>query len=82
MVLYSQLHRQPPGTLPASARSLCISNSSLYTSMSLVPANPEADEHEAAPSVATPEHCFHAFDALYCALTGAQSVPPKFPDEK
>ncbi|KIJ56824.1 hypothetical protein M422DRAFT_22959 [Sphaerobolus stellatus SS14] len=30
----------------------------------------------------TLEHCFHAFDTLYCALTGAVPIPPKFPDEK
>jgi AMMECR1 domain-containing protein len=28
----------------------------------------------------TPEHCFHAFDALYCALTSAEPIPPAFPD--
>ncbi|KAH9955550.1 AMMECR1 domain-containing protein [Russula dissimulans] len=29
-----------------------------------------------------PEHCFHAFDALYCALTHAMPVDPLFPDDK
>ncbi|KAL5527780.1 hypothetical protein ACEPAG_6581 [Sanghuangporus baumii] len=33
-------------------------------------------------NTATPEHCYHAFDALYCALTGRQPVQPEFPDEK
>ncbi|KAF9535009.1 AMMECR1 domain-containing protein [Crepidotus variabilis] len=29
-----------------------------------------------------PEHCFHAFDTLYCNLTRAKPIPPQFPDEK
>ena len=29
-----------------------------------------------------PEHCFHAFDALYCALTHATPVEPLFSDDK
>ncbi|KAH8830574.1 alport syndrome [Flagelloscypha sp. PMI_526] len=29
-----------------------------------------------------PVHCFHAFDALYTALSGADPVPPTFPNEK
>ncbi|KAF8916785.1 alport syndrome [Mucidula mucida] len=34
-------------------------------------------------SVCTEEHCFHAFDALYCALTpGARPISPEFPDDK
>lgn len=28
----------------------------------------------------TLEHCFHAFDALYCALTSAEPINPTFPD--
>ncbi|KAH8118541.1 alport syndrome [Phellopilus nigrolimitatus] len=52
---------------------------------SLVPSNPAADvDIDADPenNVATPEHCFHAFDALYCALTGHEHVPPTLVDEK
>jgi len=30
----------------------------------------------------TPEHCYHAFDALFCALTGETPLDPKFPDDK
>lgn len=39
----------------------------------------DADE----PLICGPEHCFAAFDALYCALT-PQSTPitPLFPDDK
>ena len=33
-------------------------------------------------NVCTPEHCFYAFDALYCALTGDAPVKPQFADEK
>jgi hypothetical protein len=29
-----------------------------------------------------PEHCYHAFDALYCALTDADPISPSFPDGK
>ena len=55
--------------------------------MSLIPADPanEADSKLSAETyeeVAIPEHCFHAFDALYCALTGSKPILPKFPDEK
>lgn len=35
------------------------------------------------PDTCVPEHCYHAFDALYCALTrGARPIPPQFPDNK
>jgi hypothetical protein len=33
-------------------------------------------------SAVTQEHAFHACDALYCALTGAEPIDPKFPDDK
>ena len=29
-----------------------------------------------------PEHCFHSFDTLFCALTSNKPIPPKFPDGK
>lgn len=32
-------------------------------------------------NAATSEHCFHAFDALYCALKHSAPIEPKFPDE-
>ncbi|GJJ07571.1 hypothetical protein Clacol_001774 [Clathrus columnatus] len=32
--------------------------------------------------VCTPEHCYHAFDAIYCALTGATPLIPRFPNDK
>jgi uncharacterized protein (TIGR00296 family) len=35
-----------------------------------------------APSACLPEHCFHAFDALYCALQHEEPVSPSFPDDK
>jgi hypothetical protein len=37
---------------------------------------------EADPSACRPEHGFHAFDALYCALTNATPIKPLFPDNK
>lgn len=27
-----------------------------------------------------PEHCFHSFDALFCALTSSKPISAKFPD--
>ena len=52
--------------------------------MALVPSDPAAHtvpELE-KDDVCLPEHCYHAFDALYCALTDSEPVPPVFPDEK
>jgi hypothetical protein len=38
---------------------------------------------ELVTEVATREHAFHAFDALYCELTGDTPVgEPSFPNEK
>ncbi|XP_006460126.1 hypothetical protein AGABI2DRAFT_142453 [Agaricus bisporus var. bisporus H97] len=52
--------------------------------MALVPPNPPAAKFDSdiADDVCIPEHCFHAFDALYCALTNADPIQPAFPDEK
>jgi len=51
--------------------------------MALTTPNPAPDEiAEVDPSVCTPDHCFHAFDALYCALTQSTPIAPKFADEK
>jgi len=46
--------------------------------MSLIPPPKEFDPD----NVCTPEHCFHAFDTLYCNLTRAEPIPPTFPDDK
>jgi len=51
--------------------------------MSLIPQAPADDVDTAKENnVATPEHCFQAFDALYCELTESEPVEPRFPDEK
>ncbi|TFK56172.1 alport syndrome [Heliocybe sulcata] len=52
--------------------------------MSLVPPDPAVGQMvgEDKPSVCTREHCFYAFDALYCALTSSEPISPNFPDEK
>lgn len=42
-------------------------------------ASPSTDGDAAA---CRPEHGFHAFDALYCALTRAQPIKPAFADDK
>ncbi|KAF8165097.1 alport syndrome [Crassisporium funariophilum] len=49
--------------------------------MSLIPSNPKSSEVD-AEDVCTPEHCFYAFDTLYCSLTKAKHIPVTFPDEK
>ncbi|KAH9175152.1 alport syndrome [Lactarius sanguifluus] len=36
----------------------------------------------ATTAACRPEHAFHAFDALYCALTRAQPIKPAFADDK
>ena len=33
-------------------------------------------------NICIPEYCYHAFDALFCALTGFTPLDPKFPDDK
>ncbi|KAG1715957.1 hypothetical protein ID866_1181 [Astraeus odoratus] len=51
--------------------------------MSALPPDPVAGEMAVVgDDVCTPEHCLHAFDALYCELTGSTPIPPTFPDEK
>ncbi|KAG6813456.1 hypothetical protein H0H92_010790 [Tricholoma furcatifolium] len=32
--------------------------------------------------ICRPEHCFYAFDSLYCALTNTPAIDPTFPNEK
>jgi len=48
--------------------------------MSLLPPDPSTDSTD--DQVCLPEHCFHAFDTLFCALTSNEPIPPKFPDDK
>ncbi|KAI6105446.1 alport syndrome [Pisolithus sp. B1] len=48
--------------------------------MSLLPVAGETTVED--DSTCTKAHCFHAFDALYCALTDSTPIPPDFPDEK
>lgn len=50
--------------------------------MSLLPADPTAGRIEEGFDVCLPEHCFHAFDALYCALLPATPINPTFRDDK
>jgi len=56
--------------------------------MSLLPLKPATDVEiiegstDTDTDVCLPEHCFHAFDALYCALTPAKKIQPSFPDHK
>jgi len=56
--------------------------------MSLLPLKPATDVEiiegstDSYSDVCLPEHCFHAFDALYCALTSAKKIQPSFPDHK
>lgn len=39
-------------------------------------------EPEFQEETCIPDHCFHAFDSLFCALTGATPLSPDFPDDK
>ncbi|KAK7061431.1 AMMECR1 domain-containing protein [Favolaschia claudopus] len=49
--------------------------------MSLLPPNPH--DSKAELDTCTPEHCFHAFDALYCALVpNSKPISPRFADDK
>ncbi|PSS37329.1 hypothetical protein PHLCEN_2v806 [Hermanssonia centrifuga] len=51
--------------------------------MALIPPNPGTDLLDVDESeVCRPEHCFYAFDTLFCALTSYHPLPPQFPDEK
>ncbi|KAF9246921.1 alport syndrome [Melanogaster broomeanus] len=52
--------------------------------MSLLPIDPAGGQTavKADKKTCTPEHCFQAFDTLYCALTDSTPIPPSFPDEK
>ncbi|KAI0796600.1 AMMECR1 domain-containing protein [Abortiporus biennis] len=51
--------------------------------MALVPPDPASEAMEEEESqVCLPEHCFHAFDALFCSLTSKRPIAPNFPDEK
>ncbi|TFK29262.1 alport syndrome [Coprinopsis marcescibilis] len=40
------------------------------------------EEQQSSGRVCIPEHCYYAFDTLYCALTSEQPIPPAFPDDK
>jgi len=48
--------------------------------MSLLPLDPSANSTDS--QVCIPEHCFHAFDTLFCKLTSNKPISPKFPDDK
>jgi len=48
--------------------------------MSLLPLDPPANSTD--DQVCIPEHCFRAFDTLFCALTSSEPIPPSFPDDK
>ena len=51
--------------------------------MEPVPHDPAANETvETESLICTPEHCYYAFDTLYCALTKGVPILPTFPDEK
>ncbi|KAF8974734.1 AMMECR1 domain-containing protein [Flammula alnicola] len=50
--------------------------------MALVPPQPQPKEVTEISDSCTAEHCYYAFDALYCSLTKAKPIPPPFPDEK
>jgi len=59
------------------ARALLTDLLSLF--MSLLPEHVKESD---ADNVCTPEHCFYAFDTLYCNLTKTKPIPPTFLDDK
>jgi hypothetical protein len=73
-------------TLTSSAVILkfkILTRSPIFSSMALLPPDPAATGvKEQDVTVCTPDHCFHAFDSLYCALTLSKPIPPKFADDK
>lgn len=52
------------------------------TSKASAPSSTTNGDAATAPAACRPEHGFHAFDALYCALTHAQPIKPAFIDDK
>ncbi|THV05411.1 hypothetical protein K435DRAFT_816394 [Dendrothele bispora CBS 962.96] len=52
--------------------------------MSLIPPAPASDDvKEYESELCSIDHCYHAFDALYCALvSSATPISPSFPDDK
>jgi len=55
----------------------------LSSLMSLLPPDPAVGGiEELGSDVCLPEHCLHAFDALYCALVLATPIAPTFSDDK
>ncbi|OSD04322.1 alport syndrome [Trametes coccinea BRFM310] len=50
--------------------------------MSVLAPEPPKPAGEEVEQVCRPEHCYHSFDALFCALTHKKPIPPKFPDGK
>ena len=54
--------------------------------MSLAPPNPApvngSVNGDSELQACTPEHCFYAFDTLFCALTSKQPISPQFPNDK
>ncbi|KII95916.1 hypothetical protein PLICRDRAFT_97478 [Plicaturopsis crispa FD-325 SS-3] len=51
--------------------------------MSLIPpAPPSVADASADATVCSQEHCFYAFDTLYCSLTSADPLPVRFVDDK
>lgn len=50
--------------------------------MSSHPSATHLKEKPVGDGVCVPEHCYHAFDTLYCSLTNEEPIPPQFPDDK
>lgn len=48
----------------------------------MAPDGNRVDDIIGESDVCLPEHCFRAFDALYCALTSNEPIQPTFPDEE
>lgn len=58
-----------------SGMSLLLDGSQISVDKDQLPLSPATITKSEA---CQPDHCYHAFDTLYCALTDADPVPPVF----
>lgn len=68
----------------SSSPPACTLDNMVHADATKAPAQSSTNDDDAAtaPAVCRPEHAFHAFDSLYCALTRAQPIKPVFVDDK
>lgn len=67
-----------PHTLTAAPTNTHLDRYTINMSLVLPQPAPTAPKNDTC----TREHAFHAFDTLYCSLTHAAPISPRFPDDK